>query len=194
MTDFLYKVTNNIVPFTCGILFYCKSLLQKGVTVEGISRIAFSSYMKFHPGCKVKIERNLLVGRNATIAVLNKGRLKIGSTTGIGNGNQIVCHNHISIGNHTMFGPNVMVYDHNHKFDFDKGVDRTHYDVGEVTIGNNCWIGANVVILKDVHIGDNCIIGAGSVVTKDIPSCSVAVGSPAKVIKSRKEVDSSIQK
>ena len=52
-----------------------------------------------------------------------------------------------------------------------------------VTIGNNVWIGGSVTILPGVTIGDNVTIGAGSVVTKDIPSGTVAVGNPCKVIK-----------
>jgi acetyltransferase-like isoleucine patch superfamily enzyme len=50
-----------------------------------------------------------------------------------------------------------------------------------VTIGQNCWLGANVVVMAD--IGDNCVIGAGSVVTKPVPANSVAVGNPARVIR-----------
>ena len=50
-----------------------------------------------------------------------------------------------------------------------------------VRIGNNCWIGANVVILPDVTIGDNTVIGAGSIVTKDIPANVIAFGSPCRV-------------
>jgi len=53
---------------------------------------------------------------------------------------------------------------------------------GKVAIGNNVVFGRNVTILKNVTIGDNCIIGNSSVVTKDIPSNSVAVGVPAKVV------------
>ncbi|MBQ8805588.1 MAG: acyltransferase [Bacteroidaceae bacterium] len=53
---------------------------------------------------------------------------------------------------------------------------------GKVKIGNNVWLGQHVTILKGVTIGDNVIIGAGSIVSKSIPSNSVAVGSPAKVI------------
>lgn len=52
----------------------------------------------------------------------------------------------------------------------------------KVKIGNNVWFGENVCVCKGVTIGDNCIIGIGSVVTKDIPSNSIAVGVPAKVI------------
>lgn len=53
---------------------------------------------------------------------------------------------------------------------------------GRITIGNNVYFGRNCTVLKGVSIGDNCIIGFGSVVTRDIPSNSVAVGSPAKVV------------
>ncbi len=53
-------------------------------------------------------------------------------------------------------------------------------------IGNNVYLGANVSVIGDVSIGDNCVIGAGSVVVKDIPNNSVAVGVPAKIIKSIK--------
>lgn len=53
---------------------------------------------------------------------------------------------------------------------------------GRVTIGNNNYFGQKVTILKGVTIGDNCVIGLGSIVTHDIPSNSVAVGSPARVI------------
>ena len=60
----------------------------------------------------------------------------------------------------------------------------TVLDEARVTIGNNVWIGGSVTILPGVSIGDNVTIGAGSVVTKDIPSNSVAVGNPCKVIKS----------
>lgn len=53
---------------------------------------------------------------------------------------------------------------------------------GRVKIGNNIVFGTNCIVLKGVEIGDNCIIGAGSIVSKNIPSNSVAVGRPAKVI------------
>ena len=54
--------------------------------------------------------------------------------------------------------------------------------VGKIVVGNNCFIGTGAKIMLGVTIGDNVIIGAGSIVTKDIPSNSIAVGVPAKVI------------
>lgn len=63
-----------------------------------------------------------------------------------------------------------------------EGSQKCNIRRGEVTIGNNVFIGGRSIILYDVTIGDNVIIGAGSVVTRDIPSGSVAVGCPAKVV------------
>lgn len=59
--------------------------------------------------------------------------------------------------------------------------------IGRISIGNNVFIGANSLVLPNVAIGDNCIIGAGSIVVRDIPSGSVAVGNPCKVICSYEE-------
>jgi acetyltransferase-like isoleucine patch superfamily enzyme len=60
--------------------------------------------------------------------------------------------------------------------------DGTDYSK-EVRIGNDCWIGGNTVILPGVTIGDGVTVGASSVVTRNIPGYSIAVGSPARVIK-----------
>lgn len=54
--------------------------------------------------------------------------------------------------------------------------------VGQVNIGNNCFIGWGAIILPNIKIGNNCIIGAGTIVTRDIPDNSVVTGNPAKII------------
>ena len=59
-----------------------------------------------------------------------------------------------------------------------------------VTIGNDVWLGANVVVTGGVTIGDGCVIGAGSVVTRDIPPFSLAAGVPCRVIRQITEKDS----
>lgn len=104
----------------------------------------------------------------------------------------------VTIGNHNNFGPNVTIVTPMHPMLAEErrgmicsdGAERFLCYAKPVTIGNDCWFGANVVVCPGVTIGDNCVIGAGSVVTRDIPSDSFAAGVPAKVIRTITEQDS----
>lgn len=88
----------------------------------------------------------------------------------------------VTIGDNVFFGPNVSLYTACHSTN---PVERNTLRVWTepITIGNNCWLGGSVTVLSGVTIGDNCTIGAGSVVTHNIPSNSIAVGNPCKVIR-----------
>ncbi len=91
----------------------------------------------------------------------------------------------VTFGDNVFIAPNCGFYTAGHPLDAserNKGLEYAY----PINIGNNVWIGANVCVLPGVNIGDNCVIGAGSVVVKDIPSSSVAVGNPCKVIKTLK--------
>ena len=89
---------------------------------------------------------------------------------------------HIYIGDYTMLGPNVVVATASHPIDPDLRRRGLQYNL-PVRIGNNCWLGAGVIVMPGVTIGDNTVIGAGSVVTKDIPANVVAVGNPCRVLR-----------
>lgn len=89
------------------------------------------------------------------------------------------------IGEGTLLGSNIDILSGRHQHGSGDSLDHKKTDVStfsKVNIGKNCWIGNGAIIMND--IGDNCIIGAGSVVVKPIPSHCVAVGNPAKVVKS----------
>lgn len=88
----------------------------------------------------------------------------------------------VTIGDDCFIGPNVSIYTACHSTDPVARNTRQEW-AKPVIIGNNVWIGGSVTILPGVSIGDNVSIGAGSVVVNDIPSNSVAVGNPCKVIK-----------
>lgn len=88
----------------------------------------------------------------------------------------------VTIGDRVLFGPKVGLYTSNHSF------DARERELGgciakPITIGNRCWLAANVTVLPGVTIGDDVIIGAGSVVTHDIPSNVIAVGNPCHVLR-----------
>ena len=101
----------------------------------------------------------------------------------------IVATKRIIIGNNVMIGAGTTIVDSDfHSFDFNEwGTwrDQANMKREEVVIGDNVFIGTESLILKGVHVGDGCIIGARTVVTKDLPSYSVAVGNPCRVIKTR---------
>ena len=88
----------------------------------------------------------------------------------------------VTIGDDCFVGPNVSIYTACHSTDPVERNSRQEW-AKPVSIGHNVWIGGSVTILPGVSIGDNVTIGAGSVVTSDIPSNSVAVGNPCRVVK-----------
>jgi maltose O-acetyltransferase len=87
----------------------------------------------------------------------------------------------VTIGKKTLMAPGVHIYTAQHPVEVEDR--RTWEDCKPVTIGEECWIGGHSTILPGVTIGDRVVIGAGSVVTKDIPSDSLAVGNPARVVR-----------
>ncbi len=94
----------------------------------------------------------------------------------------------VKIGDNVLFAPNVSIYTAGHPIHPD--TRNTAYEYGiHVTIGDNVWVGGNVVISPGVTIGNNVVIGAGSVVTKDIPDNVVAAGNPCRVLKQITEDD-----
>lgn len=92
----------------------------------------------------------------------------------------------IVIGNKVMFGPGVTIATVGHPIRPDL---RAYMYAAQVTIEDNCWIGAGAMIGPGITIGENSVIGAGSVVTHDIPANSVAVGNPCRVMRSIGEQD-----
>ncbi len=94
----------------------------------------------------------------------------------------------IRIGDNVQMAPNVAIYTAGHPVH--PATRNSAYEYGiDVTIGNNVWIGGNVVICPGVTIGDNAVIGAGSVVLRDIPAWTIAAGNPCKVIRKITEDD-----
>ena len=121
------------------------------------------------------------------------GRLEIGDGVEIGMFSRVASQGEVIIGKNVLFGPHIFIADYNHEYrDVVKPIKNQGNLVkissrfkrgGGVLIGDDTWIGTNVVIAGTVEIGKHCVIGANSVVTHDIPDYSVAVGCPAKVIK-----------
>jgi acetyltransferase-like isoleucine patch superfamily enzyme len=130
---------------------------------------------------------NFVLGDNSTIedfCTVNNGvgDVLIGDRTRIGMSNVLI--GPVTIGNDVMFAQNIVLSGLNHGYeDITIVPHKQPVTKKKIVIEDEVWIGANVVIVAGVTIGKHSVIAAGAVVTKDIPSYSVAVGNPAKVIK-----------
>ncbi|TRT76424.1 MAG: CatB-related O-acetyltransferase [Microcystis aeruginosa Ma_AC_P_19900807_S299] len=137
--------------------------------------------VKIYPYAKVinsKIDSYTYIGTNTKVNRANLGKFcSIGPDCKIGLGK------HPSSGNYVSSNP--IFYSTLNQLEITFS-DQNYFDeLGNITIGNDVWIGTNVIIRDDVNIGDGVIIAAASVVTKDIPSYAVYAGVPAKLIRYR---------
>ena len=108
----------------------------------------------------------------------------IGDRCLIGKGSGIVGHFSITIGDDVWTGHHVYITDQNHGYEnLDEPISRQSQPERAVRIGNGSWLGHGTIVLPGVTIGEHVVIGANSVVTRDIPDFSVAVGSPARVVR-----------
>ena len=138
-------------------------------------RVFFARRITLHVGEHANVEKGAMFNANVSV----------GDYSDLGVRCQM--NGPVTIGNYVMMGPDCLIYTQNHKFDdLSLPMQQSGFsEVKPVTIGNDVWIGGRVIILPGVTIGDGCIIGAGAVVSKDVPPYSVAVGNPARVVKSR---------
>ena len=162
-----FRVVYNMIRFKWIALFECDNLAAKGVPLFG-----FNTKICVKKSSEVSFGSNIVSDGRMVIIVDADGKLEIGKKTYFNEGMMISCKNTVRIGENCRFGPSVKLFDNDHCFDAATGVSDAHVSA-PITIGNNCWIGANVVILKGTMIGDNCVIGAGCIVKGDIPSGSL---------------------
>ena len=128
---------------------------------------------------KIIYGKRLKIGKGTTWRhgfhiTIEGGQVEIGKDCFFNNYCSINSLKKVTIGEGTIFGSNCHIYDHNHRFsDVETSIKAQGYTLGETHIGNHCWFGTNAVVLKGVTIGDNCVIGAGVVVNTDIPEGTV---------------------
>lgn len=101
-------------------------------------------------------------------------------------GTRCMIQSNVNIGNNVIMGPDVKIYSRNHKFDsLEIPIQKQGKNYYKTKVGNDVWLGANVIITAGCKIGNHVIIAAGSVVTKDVPDYAIVGGVPAKIIKYR---------
>ena len=119
--------------------------------------------------------------------IVDDGYFCIGNMVYIGTGTTMFGHQGVEIGDNSLLAQNITLTPYSHIFEDPRDIIWNQGGhMKKVTIGQDCYIGMGVCIMYTGSIGDGSVIGAGSTVVKPIPPYSVAVGSPAKVIKERK--------
>jgi len=137
-----------------------------------IAAIQYVFYKAIY-GDKLSIGKHTTWRRGFSIMKEKNAEINIGDNCFFNNDCSITANQLISIGGGSIFGEGVKIYDHNHRFAGNGPIKEQGFSNGEVHIGKHCWIGSNVVILKDSNISDNCVIGAGCVVSGFVPERSI---------------------
>lgn len=135
-------------------------------------------------GARFIVGKHVTFRKGFSMMIGKNGEVNIGNNVSFNNYCSLNAIERIIIGDGTIFGENVKVYDHNHCYqDPNVPIKEQGFTSAPVNIGKHCWIASNVVILKGVTIGDNCVIGAGCVIYKDVPEESVMINKQELVIK-----------
>lgn len=154
--------------------------IGKGVKFNGRVRVE-------HPYSNITIGDGCMFGIGCyLVAQPPTGRITIGKNASINDNCYITSCFRIEIGDNVSIAEHVSIRDYDHEFkDTTIPINKQGMYGAPVSIGDDVWIGRGVMITSGVTVGKGCVIGANAVVTKDIPDWSVAVGIPARVIRSR---------
>ena len=179
---------------------WCKILaLLWGIKLVPSSKFYGITHFRKYPGSFIEVGKNCIfrstfrsnmIGINHPCGISThhkNAEIFLGDTCGF-SGVIIGAAKRIVLGNHVLCGANVTITD----FDWHNANplrrDQSAFELAEpVRIGDNVWLGLNVVVLKGVEIGSNTVVGANSVVTSSLPENVLAAGSPARIIREIKE-------
>lgn len=151
-----------------GIRFIGNPAYSNLLAVEFSTRISKSSVST------LKIGKKFRARHNVEINIRDNAVVEIGDDVFLNSGCIITAREKVVIGDSTIFGPNVVIYDNDHMI-CDGTIVDNKFVTEPVVIGSNVWIGAGTIILKGSSIGDNCVIAAGSIVKGRVESGKMMV-------------------
>lgn len=155
----------------------CGDRLFVGIGVE------ITGFEGIRMGSNVRIMKYASVySRDGSVELGDNISINANACIGAADGGKIV------IGHDVQIAQNVVLRASDHAFDrVDVPIMEQGHTGGAIRIGNDCWIGANAVVTRNVTVGDHSIIGAGAVVTRDVPPYAIVGGVPARVLRMRKD-------
>lgn len=148
----------------------------------------YRPYAFFFPRVRSWIVRNYLKKCGKSPRVKKGAEISPNATLGDYSelGTRSMIQANVHIGNHVIMGPDIKIYSRNHNYDsLETPIHKQGKKYYNTYIGNDVWLGANVIITAGCVVGNHVIVGAGAVVTKDVPDYAIVGGVPAKIIKYR---------
>lgn len=134
--------------------------------------------------------KGFISGRGCRFETYGEGRIEFGERCHIGDYVRITCSNSVKIGKDCLFASKILITDSSHGTYSGRPGTNPNMPPNDrplvyssTSIGDNVWLGENVVVLGGANIGNGCVIGANSTVTRSIPDNCIAAGSPAKLLK-----------
>ncbi len=181
----MFKKEKSIISIIYTLIRFCliKLIRWNEFSFHLIERFSPFTMINIHRNGRLVLGNKIRVHSGSKLSVTAGAELKIGDNTAINYNCIFVARESICIGKECTFGPNVIIFDHDHDFRASTHMNGNAFQNKKVIIGDNVWIGANVIILKGASIGNNSVIAAGTVVRGDVPAYSVGYNRKELTIK-----------
>jgi acetyltransferase-like isoleucine patch superfamily enzyme len=149
--------------------------------------VQFNGWVRFEKyRSDVTVGDDSRFGKGCYLLATRSGFVRIGRNVGMNDFCYITSNYGVTIEDDVRIAEFVSIRDYDHEFKWaDRPIHQQGFRGAPIRIGEGSWIGRGVMVTSGVTIGKGCVVGANAVVTKDLPDWSVAVGVPAKVIRSR---------
>jgi acetyltransferase-like isoleucine patch superfamily enzyme len=156
---------------------------MRGVNIRGHVALRSGVEIPRFPQ-SITLQDGVALDRGVTLLATDAAaRIVIGARVYINRQTMLDAHELIEIGDECMIGPFCYLTDHDHAVSEGVAPSAGPLIAKPTRLGARCWLGAHVAVVKGVTIGEGTVVGAGSVVTKSLPASVVAVGNPARVIR-----------
>jgi len=192
--SFIIKFILKIYGVKVGKNFYCEgvpTLKIRGKASNIIIRdnVSFLGNVDIRnrENGKIIIENNVSIDNDTRFVSANNTVLTIGEGTGIGPFCVFNCGVNVSIGKNCLISGHIYIQSSEHKFKKGQFIQEQGHSYGEIIIGDDCWLAAEVMIAKNVKLGDGCVVGAKSFLRNiEYNNNSIIAGAPSKKIGERK--------
>lgn len=181
------RKTRSAIINALGVLravgFHVRAFWDPAVRIGTKCRFAEGVILRATDGGSIELGARVSLASNVQI-VAQHGKVVIGDDVHIGVGSIIVCREGVTIGADTLIAEYVVIRDQDHET-ARRPIRSSGFSTGPIQIGRDVWLGAKATVLRGVTVGEGSVIGAHALVNTNIPPNMIAVGIPARVVRSR---------